>query len=270
MLNHLSVFAAALGGLAALALPSLVYAEDSFTKENYPQQMNKRPLTLAEGQVEITGDLTLGLDDGAALKRVHLTPDVYYGIDKNLTIGVSHHQMATPWNAAFGRSLCVGEECGEAYSNVSVDVKYTLVRGDFSAALHGGLDIINFDPFGLGVRVGVMMRVRAGETFFLDMDPGVRFGVIGRDDYKEVINLPVRASLQLSKEVAPFVETGLLAPLDGFGDAFAVPLGIGVNVAVDRNLDLGAAVRFPLLVTGVADASGLKAREVGLFAGYRL
>ena len=96
--------------LAYLTLGSApVIAQTSYTKDNYPQQFNRRPLTLAGEQYEITGDLTFGLDNNIAFKRIHLTPDFYYGIDKKLTIGVSHHYFATPWgNALFSRSLCLG------------------------------------------------------------------------------------------------------------------------------------------------------------------
>jgi hypothetical protein len=258
--------------LAYLALGTAVAsAQTSYTKDNYPQQFNRRPLTLAAEQYEITGDLTFGLDNNAAFKRIHLTPDFYYGIDKKLTIGVSHHYFATPWNNTFtSRSLCIGSACGNAYTNISPDVKYSLTSGDVAVALQGGADVSSFDPaFTLGLRFGALIRVRAGDSFFIDMAPSLRLGLIGRNYSSDFLNLPIRVAYQVSKELAPFLESGLTAPLDGFNRGLLIPLGLGANVALDRQFDLGAALRFPAFLNGIDGLGPVDFRELGVFGAYR-
>jgi hypothetical protein len=270
----LSTGAAACAFASTMSLVAPAFAQETFTKDNWPQQFNKRPITLAESQIEVSGEIALGLDKGIEFERIHITPNVYFGVDKNLTIGLSHNYFGSSIGAfALGRSLCLGKACGDFYRNVSPDAKYMLLRGDVQIALHGGLDIGSVDPFNLSVRVGAQFRFKAGDSVFVDADPALVVGINGRDTgARELINVPVRGSFQATKELAPFIETGITAPLDGFSKGFAIPLGVGVNVAVERNIDIGGALRFPVLLNGTegfAKLDGTLVRELGVNGAFR-
>lgn len=63
--------------------------------------------------------------------------------------------------------------------------------------------------------------------------------------------------------------SGIKGPVQGFGDAWEVPLGFMGQYAVDPSLGLGASLVFGKVVGG-ADATGFDYRGVQLWASYTM
>ena len=75
---------------------------------------------------------------------------------------------------------------------------------------------------------------------------------------EEALAWPVYLYFQATPHLAPYLSTGLFAPFHGFGDAAAVPVGIGLFWGVDASVDLIAELGFTNLA-GAAPPEGSRA-----------
>ena len=67
----------------------------------------------------------------------------------------------------------------------------------------------------------------------------------GTTGNKESFGLPVAAYFRASENIAPVLYTGLgQTSLDGYGDSYTVPVGMGVLVGVNTTFDVGARFDF--------------------------
>ena len=228
---------------------------DEYTKVDWPLSVIERPLTLAGGMFEARGDTyLLELSDGVAGDAMSIAPDLYYGINSQFTVGVTHD-----------RGFCfAGDLCDPTYNDVGVEALYGLMRGgNLQFAVLGGLQFPAFDPnFGAGLNFGALARLNVGKVA-VRVEPKLYVGVVGRDDVrKETLFLPGEIQVQLNNQTNVFLRSGVEGPLDGFGDAFAVPVGLGATFAINNRLDIGAEFRFTNLL-GKDLAAGFEAGADG-------
>lgn len=208
-----------------------------YTKHDWPLEAIRRPLTLASSMLEIRGDtLRVNLSDGAFAEPISIAPDVYFGVTDLFTVGVTHET-----------GFCLtGEEggCARTYDDIGLDAIYALMRaGSLQAAVHGGLVSHRFsDPFAGGLRAGLRARVIAGQVAVV-VDPTLDIELFERDLVADVLRVPVDIQYQLEAQTMVFVTSGIEGPLDGFGDGYRIPIGLGVLFAVNERLDLGAELR---------------------------
>ncbi len=251
-LVHASLAIALLG---LFARPAAAQEEEEFNKDTWPLAVNMRPLTLVGGMLEVRGDtLVVNMSDdalGGVGDPVLVSPHIYYGVNNKLTVGVVHQ-----------RSICVsGDLCDKAYNDVTLDMLYGfMVKGSVQAAGHLGIALQSIDPFIGGLNVGLLARFGTGKVALV-FDPKIYVGAIGRDEVgagpsKEYISVPVRIQIQVNGQTNAFISTGLFGPLDGLGDSYRVPVGVGATFAVNNRLDFGAEFQFGNLGGKVADPIG--------------
>lgn len=247
-------------------------------------------LTLGKGKIVIGGStLNINLTTDLVAKPVSIAPSIYYGVSDKLTVGLTHDNGTTRWTprpairsffvsaggitiaAAGGSGICVtGDEngCADVYNNFGADVLYSIKDEQFSLAGHGGFDVNSIDPFALAVRVGVLGRYAVTPEFSIVFDPRLSFGITERDaGNKETIDVPVWAWYQINAQLGAYVNLGINGPLDGFGDAYGIPLGIGATYAVNEQLSAGLDFSFLNLL---GEGGGGDARALGLRVAYAL
>lgn len=205
----------------------------------------RRSYILPRGSFEITGEparprlVNINMSENSAFDPVTIAPHFYWGISEDVTLGVIH-----------GRGLCLGDNCGgKPYNDIGFGLLVGLGEGpEYEIDLHVEVPIQSIDPFTLGTRVGVLGRVNLSDVTAFVFDPSLYFGITRRGQgNREYLGLPFWFYFQATETVVPFVGSGILGPLDGFGDAFQIPLEGGVVFTVAGNADVGFVLRFPNL-----------------------
>jgi hypothetical protein len=210
----------------------------AITKENFPTAFNDRGITNPKGMIEIRGDIGVNFSKSAVGKPFFIAPDIYYAVSDKLMVGLTHQT-----------GLCLsGKEngCAKVYNDLGLDALFSLTKSaTMELAAHGGFQILQLsDPMFAGLNVGVSGKFTAGKigVFF---DPRIYIGVTERDFNKEVIYVPVSLGFQATPKLQAHVNTGIAGPLDGFGDFYQIPLGVGALFGVSNKLDVGADFTFP-------------------------
>lgn len=233
-------------------------------------------MTLPRGAALITADLEVRLSTDAVGKPVSLAPDLWYGVTDDLTVGLVHSTRgAFGLLGAAGDGLCItgtGGGCAKVYDSVGADVRYQVhtTAGDgLGVALDGGLLATSFDPFALGLKVGAIAHLRHGKLA-VDVAPALCLGLTERDANLDVLALPVSLHVAAAPRVTVSAQTGLVTPLDGAGDGFAVPLSLGASYAVTPKASAGVGFSLPALLGGDAIADGVDQRTLTIGGSYAL
>src|SRR5262249_41961126 len=139
--------------------------------------------------------------------------------------------------------------CGKIYNNVSLDALFSFMRSaTMDIGAHGGLDTAFGTDTTLGVRVGVKGRILTG-PLVLTLDPSLYLGANKRDaGNKEGLAVPVRVGFMATPQLNVGLSTGIIGPLDGFGDGYIVPVGVGGVFAINNMLDVRAQFVFDNLL----------------------
>ena len=263
-MKRITTYFAAVAIAASLCVSSgVAFAddEDEITKDSWPMEVNQRPLTLAAGMIEIAGNTAmLNMSSDFVLKPIALAPSVYYGVNKKLSVGVTH-----------STGICIsGTEngCAKAYNDFGVNALYSLMhKGAINLAVHGGLIVPSIDEFGMGINVGATVRFRAGKLAIVG-DPTLYVGVIERETVggEEQLAIPVWFKYQVNKETNVFLSTGIFGALDGIGDG-TIPLGLGGTYTLSNRIDVGAEFSFMNLL---GSGSSADLRQLILRAALRL
>lgn len=234
------------------------------------EDFNNRPITLRAGGIRIDGDLVINMSSGGVFKPVHIVPNLYYGVNDKLTVGLAHNAFSDTW-PFIGRGLCItgsSNGCLNAYNNLSLDALFSFMRQPgLEVAGHGGFDINSLeDPFTMQLRLGAQIKFANGPLGII-ADPAFTIGLTNRDGNKEGILVPLRVGFQATPELNVGLMTGIAGPVDGFGDFYAIPLGVAGNYALSSQLDLRASFVFPNLAG--QDGTG-DARILTLGAAFRI
>ena len=226
---------------------------DPLAKENWPLSGVDRPLGLSGGMLQLDVNATSSMSKDLVGKPVSLPLALFYGITNELQLGILH-----------SRGVCLtGEEkgCAKVYDDIAVQLVLSLFgRGSsLEMASWAQLNVASFDPGILNLQVGGAMNwVVAGGNVAILAYPNVGIGLTERDlPNEETIGAPVAAYFRAGEKVAPVLFTGLgQTTLDGFGDAYTIPVGLGVLVGLNRTLDIGARFDMPRLIAKHADGEG--------------
>jgi hypothetical protein len=254
--------ARALGAAATLLLGLLLAgparADEDYDKATWPLRLTQRPLVLAPGMLEVSADLHINVSEGGDdFDRVYLPLGVFYGVNRQLTVGIDHEI-----------GICFSG-CDKTYNDIGVTGLYSLMgKGSFQAALQAGLRFPELDPdVGAGIEAGMDVKLIAG-SLALVAEPLFYFGLASRDEVrKDTLAIPLRLEIQVNEQTALYVFSGFFGPLDGFGDNLAIPVGLGALFAVSNRIDVGAEFRFTNLIGNNGGAEG---REILLRAALRL
>lgn len=245
-------------GAEAAALP----ASGSYTKETWPSELVRRPITLGGGMIQIALPVAASLSADQVGKPIGVAPDIYYGVTDDLMVGLTH-----------SGGLCLtgkSNGCGKVYNDVGVDAVYRFIAGDLELGAHVGVPVLQLsDPFLLGLRVGVIGRwVGLNNKLGILFDPGIQLGLTKRDaGNKEVLYVPLQIAFQATSALAVGVTTAFGGPLDGIGDAYAGSLGVMSLFHINAMLDAFAQFTFDNLY---GKGGGADARTLVLGANIRL
>jgi hypothetical protein len=220
--------------------------DESYTKDTWPLAVTERPILIPSGMLELRGDTArINFSDdslGGIGDPIQLAPDLYYGFGSTLNIGIVHRDSG----------ICIaGDLCDKAYNDIGIEALIGFMnKGSFLAAFRAGVRVPSFDNFVAGPEVGLALQLSAGKIQ-INVDPRLYIGAVGRtpDEMgdaakKEELDVPVVLWWQAQGQTALFVRSGLLGPLDGFGDSFRVPIGVGASFAANNRLDFGAEFVF--------------------------
>lgn len=275
----------ALAWFAAIQLGLISFASSASaqSKENYPQQQTARPITLPQYMFELHGELMFDISNDRVFKDVSMSPDVFFGITDDFTLGIEHSKTMGVYNVPGTAPLCIGGDryCTNFYDQVAFDGKYRVIKKDeLQLAVHGMLGGQSLDPIGLGMRAGVLLRWHPAPIFSLDFDPGLGIGFTNRDTAgafrfmtagnKEFLYLPARANIQATEALSFFGDLYFLLPFDEAGDIVRFGTNLGLQYAVTNRVDIGGEFRLPVLIHGDAyNNTGFNVRQIGVFANFR-
>jgi hypothetical protein len=241
-------------------------AGGTYTKENWPLELTRRPLTLAPGMAEITIPVNINLSPDLVGKPIFLNPSIYYGVTRDITVGVRHFVGLCVTGASNG--------CPDVYNDVGIDSVFSLVRSQaFDVALGLGLDMFRItDPTTLAAEARVQFKYGTGPVALVFI-PTLAVGLANRDEVaptttgfalhqlgpfaqesignRESLSLPLQLEVQLASPLAVFGTVSVSGPLDPpvgtFGDFYSVPVNAGIQLALSRQVDVGALLSWPML-----------------------
>lgn len=225
------------------------------------------PITgVRAGGLAIWGSIGVNMSKSAVAKPFSVTPDIYYGVNDDLSIGLVHSRYAMTGFASYGgEALCLaGKEkgCAKVFDNTGVVAKYKLAP---DLALDVGLLIPHIsDPMFAGLKIGVSGRLMAGPLMVM-YEPNLYVGATKRDvGNKESINVPVCLMLPVGTAQVG-AQVGIRGPTSHFGDLYQVPVGVLAMANLNPNLVAGAAFTFENLA---GKNSSADVRSLGLFVGW--
>jgi hypothetical protein len=238
-------------------------------------------LTIPKGGFVVDAFLVMNLSSGEALKPVSVSPDIWYGVTDDLTIGLVHSSVGSiGFVGEPGTSVCVtgtSNGCGGVYDNVGADVRYRL-KSPWS--IDGGLFVYNIaDSAQLALKLGVSGRWKFGKLA-LEVQPSLLFYLTNRSSggvdpttmivtspATETLLVPVTATYAVAPKIELGVQTGVTLPFSDTSDSYSVPLSLLGRYQVNAKLSLGLAFSLFELISA---NSGVDARSLSLGGSYAL
>ena len=222
-----------------------------------------------------------------AFKPFSLAPDLWYGINDQITVGLVHSgRGSTGLYGGAGNGLCLAGEdnnCPDVYGNVGLDGRYHFYRsGGVTLSGEGGLFAGPFDPFTAALKLGVVGRWQAG-AIAIDAGPNLFAGLSEREpegdadvaigtNNKETLNIPITALYLLSNQIGLALQLGAVVPLQETGDLYTFGVSLGGQYMLSNKMMIDASFSLPMLVKGEAyegiDAFDVRTLTVGF--GYAL
>jgi hypothetical protein len=230
-------------------------------------------LTLPAGKLALAAAVQSDVSKNG--DSMSVAPDLAFGITDEFTVALVHTTQGGTgfWSGLGTGSLCVmGDRCTNMYSTGALLSKLELVRdGSVTLAALGGV-IYNVDPFLVGAGVGAEALVPMGSAA-LHFKPTMYIGLNDRDGMvpnKEFVNLPLAVLVPATKKVTVGVQSGVAGPVDGFGDAYRVPVAVMGNLALGA-MSAGLAFSFDRVTgggRGDMEPGTFETRSLTLTLGY--
>jgi len=231
----------------------------------------KPPFILPKGKLAVHVALGVNMSKSLTAKPIALAPDVWYGVMPKLEVGLVHSNYGLTgfWGQGFGGGICIGgaeRGCAKLYNGpIGILAHFSLMEGTLDLAADGGLIIDALDPNAISLKVGVRGRWMSGKIMVM-FSPMVDAGLTKRDaGNKEVIWVPVTVGFAVSPKLHAGVQTGIAGPLDGFGDAYIVPVGVGAMFMVNDKLGVGGSFNF---INLAGKGSSADFRDLTIFATW--
>ncbi|HEY1817879.1 MAG TPA: hypothetical protein VGG74_36305 [Kofleriaceae bacterium] len=275
-LTTIAGLVALLGASAARADVTASVGGDANPQPTQTQAPNS--LILPKGKLLLDAFLEMNLSSGEAFKPVSLSPDLWYGLTDDLTLGLVHSTTgATGFIGNAGDSLCLtggSNGCPHFYPDVGVDARYRLMR---PLALDVGLYVPYTDPFELAVKLGVSGRW-TWNRLSLEAQPSLFIGLANRQPTTknamgaevadgptntEQLNIPITVAYLLAPRVDVALQPGLVLPFTDTGDTWRIPLAIAVRFAATPRFGIGLAFAFLDLIGGGDDGADQRSLTLG-------
>ena len=215
--------------LAAIAISSTAHAQGG-----YPDAYAVRPLELPTGMAQLKVPVIVNLSKGLVAKPVFIPFELRLGLTSELELRLFHPV----------HGLCISGQtkgCRRVYNDLALGVLYSVMREhDMALALLGAVEVTSFsNPALLRFDAGMAFKY-VHAPFSIAAWPYVGIGLNHRDSNGDSINIPVEFAFQLSAPTALFLESGLYGSAHDFGNAWSMPLGVGINYLLQHAVDMGA------------------------------
>jgi hypothetical protein len=244
-------------GLLMLGAASTARAEDATT----PTQQ----LTLPKGKLVIDAFVDINLSTGSAFDPVSISPDIWYGVNDDITVGLVHSVAGQfGFISGPGNSLCLGDACGGVYDNLGVSGRFRL-KAPWVIDAGVVVDGLSTDAI-VGAKIGASARWTLGKSrkIILELQPSVVFVFVGRDFFSDALLVPVTLGYAVSPKLQVGLQTGLIIPFENTGDNLGLPLSLMGRFRINPKASLGLAFTFGQLDDGV------DARSLTLGVSYAL
>ena len=216
-----------------------------------------RPLdTIAAGEIKIDVSIEIPLaDEGGFFNPISVSPDIYYGINNNFSVGLLHSSASQGLlgfsNLFAGNSLALGD--GDAYNNLGLEAQYTFLRQDsFSIAGQGGFYVDTINPdFNTSFKAGFIARANIG-ALEATVNPYIRLPLDDSGTRDNNFFVPVWLYYNLQPRLDLTIITGL--------NDEALMLGGGVSYDLEGPIDFAAHIGWPKLAGTNGAADNLAAR----------
>ena len=179
-----------------------------------------------------------------------LAPDLWYGVTRDLTVGVIHSDASIDRVPAFfepGETICVHLEevsCPRHYHGSGVDGVYAIQRGALDVALHARFLIRDVDPIKPALTLGSTLRWRHRWLSVVG-DPYVQLGLANRSaGNRAELWLPVTVAYAPIARASIELHTGYNSDFAVWNDGYYVPVLVRVRGRVIDQLELGAGIGF--------------------------
>lgn len=175
-----------------------------------------------------------------------LAIDATIGVTPSLALGVSHSGAALGLPRD-GGGLCIdsaAHDCASLYAGGFVDARWR-APGARSVTVLVRLGVAGRDPWKPAVRLGAIARGRR-DAMWWAVQPEVAVALASRGNgNRDALHVPAWFGVAAGP-VQAWAESGVHGDVDGFGDGYAVPLGVGVAGA-RRGVTLAVTAGFPQL-----------------------
>ena len=215
-------------------LAALAFAGTAHAQSGYPDAYALRPLQLPTGMVQLKVPVIINLSKGSVAKPVFIPLELRLGLTSELELRVFHPV----------HGLCVSGQakgCGRVYNDVGLGMLYSVMREQgMELALLGAVEVTSLSrPAKVRLDAGLAFKY-VHAPFSIAAWPYVGIGLNHRDSNGDSINIPVEFAFQLSAPTALFLESGLYGSAHDFGNAWSMPLGVGINYLLQHAVDMGA------------------------------
>ncbi len=238
-------------------------------------------LTLPAHKLVINGFFEASLSKKQAFKPISISPDIWYGVTDDATVGLVHSSVGTTgFLGGVGDSLCLSgksNNCAHPYPNVGADLRYRLMT---PISVDAGLFIRDTsDPFQLALKIGADARWRFNRLA-LEALPSLFFGLNNRSkglsQNKDWLYLPITASYEVVDRFQVALQTGLALQFEKASENYSIPLAVAGRYQVTKELGLGLAFALPRLIApskkinGIEPPHGFDVRTLILGGSYAL
>ena len=223
-------------------------------------------LTLPKGRLLLNAFLGVNLNEVG--KPISLSPDIWYGVTDDITVGLVHSGVgASGFIGVVGTSLCLtgaDNGCANLYSNVGADIRYKLKNGMLAYAVDAGVFVadVNAGSLTLVAKLGAVARWHSG-PLAVEVQPNAAIGITNRDAVVDTINLPATVLYTVAPKIDVAGQTGFVLPLKDTGNTYALPLSIGAFFHVNESLTANAAFSLPRLIAGSAGGTDFRTLTLG-------
>ena len=245
-----------------------------------PAAAGAHPMVVPKGKIQLGVALGVNMSADVVGDPIVLAPDVAYGAMDKLDVGLYHSNYGLTgfWNQSAGSLCIVGDTCGDVYNGpTGILANYSVMEGQMGVSAGGGLVLSNVtgDTMLMDIKLGAKIRYAIDAKMGIIAEPALAFSINERDadvmagslGKRDAFVLPVAFMYAVDAKIHAGVQTGISGPLDGFGDAYRIPLNVSGMYQVDAKLGVGGMFGFMNIAGKGSDADF---RNLTLFAHYTL
>ncbi len=226
------------------------------------QDSVRRGIQGSKGMLSARIYLNVNMSSDRVAEPVSLAPDLFYSVSDKVQLGLLH-TSPMGWQTLPGTGLCLtGKDsgCPRVYNGLGLDLMLGLLSGDVFLSAHASFYVLSFaDPSATMLTLGLAGKIRITEGFALFFDPQLGIGLSGRDEptgTEQSLYLPVELQVQAADALQLKIFTGISGELDGFGDVYRIPVGLGALYNLSTHFDLGLRFSFDNLLGKVPPGVG--------------